>query len=58
MSTSNSEWQRVVQQMKMNQNKQKKEWFYRFQNQTKCQSSSWIILFNFSCNITAIHSEI
>ena len=26
-------------------------WFYRFQNQTKCQSGSWIILFNFSCNI-------
>ena len=55
MSMSDKEWQRVIKQMNANESKSKIEWFYvsKETNKTnlKSQSTFWIILFSFLCNI-------
>ena len=55
MTKSDKEWQRVIKQMNTNESKSKIEWFYvsKETNKTnvKGQSTFWIILFNFLCNI-------
>ena len=55
MTKSDKEWQRAIIQMNTNESKSKIEWFYvsKVTNKTnvKGQSTFWIILFNFLCNI-------
>ena len=51
--TNRNEWQ----QMKVSSTNKENKWewekqnAFKFQNETKGQSSSWIVLFNFSCNV-------